>query len=92
MRIGSGIVTSAAPVSQVAWIVVISRRVVGPISATWSPGRTPRACRPAAAARASRWSSSHPIVTVSSPLAKVMRPLGSAATDSIRSISDSTLF
>ena len=34
MRIGSGIVTSAAPASQVAWIAVTSRWVVGPISAT----------------------------------------------------------
>ena len=38
IRIGRGMVTSAAPVSQMAWMAVTSWRVVGPSRATWSPG------------------------------------------------------
>ena len=74
MRMGSGMVTRAAPASQVAWIPVISFLVVGPSNATWSPGPTPWACSTAAARRASACSCGHGIVVWSSPLTNVMSP------------------
>src|SRR5262245_35986571 len=43
----------AAPASQHPWTIVISARLVGPSTATWSPGSMPRACRAAPTARAS---------------------------------------
>ena len=63
MRMGSGIVTSVPPVSQTAWMAVMSERVVGPSSATCEPGPIPRSCRTAAAARASACSCAQEIVS-----------------------------
>ena len=68
---GSGSSTMVAPASHVAWISVTRGRVVGPSTATWSPGTTPRACRAAAMARASSWTSAHGTVTSASPLMNV---------------------
>ena len=93
IRMGSGIVTSAAPVSQVAWMVVTSCGWWGRAGRRGRPGRTPRACRPAAHAAGLAWSCVPADVLVSSPAGEGdATPCGSAATDSIRSISDSTLF
>ena len=85
-RIGSGSTTSVAPVSQTASRTVTSGRVVGPRTATWAPGATPRDWRAAAIA----WASSRkaPQATTSSvpPVTNVRFPApGRPAASSMRS-------
>ena len=55
IRIGSGSTIEAIPASQQPRTIVISSRLVGPSTATWSPGSTPLAWSAAATASASSW-------------------------------------
>ncbi len=85
MRMGSGSMTTVAPVSQLAWIAVTRSRVVGPISPTEWPGSTPRAWSSAAMARASSWTRAHSTASVVyaalsvAPVANVIERCRSAA-------------
>ena len=88
IRMGSGSVTRTAPASHTPWTAATRLRVVGPSSATWSPGTTPSACSRAATVRAWAWSVSQPTVWCSSPVTNVTVPRSAAATCSIRATSE----
>jgi len=60
---GSGNITSVEPVSHVAWMAVISGRVVGPRTATWASGPAPCPDMTAARLRASSWVWAHVVVS-----------------------------
>src|SRR6056297_3029223 len=63
IRIGSGNTIEASPASQQPRTMVINSRLVGPSTATWSPGTRPFACSAAPTTRASSWIWSHPTYT-----------------------------
>ena len=63
MRIGKGRTIEVSPASQHARTAVTSARLVGPSTATWSPGIKPCDWRAAATAHASSWICRHEIVT-----------------------------
>ncbi len=55
MRIGRGSTIEAMPAIQQPRTIVIRSRLVGPSTATWSPGSNPLACSAAPTARAWSW-------------------------------------